>query len=195
VIAAVVVVAALAAADPVADPVTVRVRVDPVVAVVGGASVGVDVGVDDSDVRVAAAAFVVDVPRPFVPLLLGERASLKITETAVQVGVFRSSEPGHRGFFFGPELYAYRLRTVDDARPTRAAVSRELYAHLTAGTVWFPFDDDDNDGFWGSFFVMPWATAGLPVWQTGGARFSDGTSTTDRRLNVHATISVGLDLL
>lgn len=109
----------------------------------------------------------------------------------MQLGLFTSSEAGHRGFFAGPELYAYQLRYVDETRPARIDVARELYVHATAGYVWFPFV---GAGVLDEFFVMPWATLGLPVWRTGGARFADGVVVDDRVANWHATISVGLQL-
>lgn len=176
-------------------PVGLRLRCDPFVTVVaGGASVGFDVLPDDWSSRLSVAAFVVDVPRflvGFVVPTAEHPQELKITETAVQLGWFTSFDDDHRGFFGGPELYAYQLRYVDETKPSRIDVAHELYVHATAGYVWFPFDDA---GVLDDFFVMPWATIGLPVWKTGGAAFADGVDVDDRAFNWHGTISVGLQL-
>jgi hypothetical protein len=181
---------------PVVDPppVGLRLRVDPVVTVVAcGASVGFDVVPRGFGSRLSVAAFVVDVPRFLVPFVVDHDPRLKITESAVQLGLFTSADVDHRGFFAGPELYAYQLRYVDEDAPARADVAHELYLHATAGYVWFPFDDDDGDLF-DDVFVMPWATLGLPVWRSGGAEFADGSHVEDRAFNWHATVSLGLQL-
>ncbi len=174
----------------------VRVRVDPVVTVVGGASVGFDVVPRDWNSRLSVAAFVVDVPRLLVGFVVPTAEhpqQLKITETCVQLGLFTSFDEAkkNRGFFAGPELYAYQLRYVDETAPARISSTHELYVHATGGYVWFPFD---GAGVLDEFFVMPWATLGLPVWKTGGAAFADGTVIADRVANWHATVSVGLQL-
>lgn len=185
-----------------ADELVVRVRTDPFVTLVaGGASVGVDVAHRDWLTRVSAAAFVVEVPRLLLPLVVRNDVALpalSVVEHAVQLGLMTSLSPQHRGVFVGPELYAYRLRYVDEANPTRAATAYELYAHMTAGFTWFPFDDDDDDDkdvdVLGAVFVMPWVTVGLPVFGSGGITFNDGVVVADRLLNFHATMSIGLEL-
>ncbi|HEY1099723.1 MAG TPA: hypothetical protein VGF99_12390 [Myxococcota bacterium] len=184
-----------------ADELVLRVRTDPFVTLVaGGASVGVDVAHRDGLTRVSAAAFVVEVPRLLLPLVVRSDVALpalSVVEHAVQFGLMTSLSPQHRGVFVGPELYAYRLRYVDEANPTRAATAYELYAHMTAGFTWFPFDNDDNDkdvDVLGAVFVMPWVTVGLPVFGSGGITFNDGVFVADRLLNFHATVSIGLEL-
>lgn len=180
------------------DAPDLRVRIDPLVTVVaGGASVGFDVLPAAGDSRLSVAAFVVDVPRFLVPFVVDHDERLRISETCFQIGWMTSSAPfvgdrRHTGFFFGPELYAYQLRYTDEDQPARNATAHELYAHATAGFTWFPFHDAGS--VVDDVYVMPWLTAGLPVWNTGGARFGDGTTIDDRVFNWHATISVGLQL-
>ena len=181
------------------DEIVLRARVDPFVTVVaGGASVGVDVARRRDPLRLSIATFVVDVPGVAVPFISDAPGmSLAIRESCVQVGMFASLAPEHRGFFFGPELYGYQLRYVDEEQPARSAVAHELYVHATAGYVWFPFsrgDGDHDNGVVDDFFVMPWATIGLPVFGSGGVIFGDGSVVGDRRFNGHATISIGLQL-
>jgi hypothetical protein len=172
-----------------------RARIDPIVTLVaGGASVGVDIIPSFTDWRLSLAAFTCEVPRFLVPLVVDASPSLKITESALQLGLFRSSGRGHTGFFFGPELYGYRLGYADDEAPRHHAVSWELYAHATFGGTWFPFADDVTAGLLRRFYLMPWLTAGLPLFHTGGARFSDGVVIDDRVLNWHATVSLGATL-
>ena len=174
----------------------VRVRWDPVVTLVAqGMSVGGDLGFDDGVWRLSVAAFVVDVPRFLVPLVVASDNSLKITETALQLGVFRSLEAGHRGLFVGPEIYAYQLVTTDEVQRARHAVSYEIYAHLTAGGVFFPatwFGVDDP--LLSRIFAMPWVTVGVPMFGTGDAVFADGVVVRDRLLNWHGTVSLGIEL-
>lgn len=183
------------------DDLVLRARIDPFVTIVaGGASVGVDIAHRAHPVRVSAAAFVVDVPGLMVPLISRTEArgvSLHIRESCVQLGAFASLSPEHRGFFVGPELYAYRLRYLDAAHPTRSAIAHELYAHATGGYVWFPFSrgpGDDDNGIVDDVFVMPWATVGIPVFGTGGVTFADDVVVNDRIVNFHATVSFGLQL-
>lgn len=190
---------AVAVAEPTPPP-GLRLRVDPFVTLVaGGASVGFDLlpaqTNPDSDLgsRLSVAVFVVDVPRFLVPLVLDAEPSLKLTETAVQVGWFTSFSPDHTGFFAGPEIYAYQLRYAFDD-DGRIDVAHELYVHATVGWVVFPFAGDGGQTLADDFFVMPWATVGLPVWKTGGALFADGSVIDDRVANWHATVSVGLQL-
>lgn len=187
----------LSCADDIDEPLLLRVRTDPfVTAVAGGASVGVDVAHRAWMTRVSAAAFVVEVPRLMLPLVVRSEVALpalSIVEHAVQLGLMTSLSPQHRGVFIGPELYAYRLRYVDDADPARAATAYELYAHVTGGYTWFPFADVEASVL-GDVFVMPWATVGLPVFGSGGVTFSDGVVVDDRSLNFHATVSIGLEL-
>jgi hypothetical protein len=177
-----------------------RVRVDPFVTIVaGGASVGFDVLPATIDSRLSVAAFVVDVPRFLVPFVVDHDPRLRITETCFQIGWLTSSAPfaaprRHTGFFFGPELYGYQLRYTDEDQPARNATAHELYLHATAGFTWFPFAGAGNQTLVDDVYVMPWLTAGLPVFQTGGARFADGTFIEDRALNWHATVSIGLQL-
>ncbi|MDP2339837.1 MAG: hypothetical protein Q8O67_02680 [Deltaproteobacteria bacterium] len=176
------------------EPPGLRVRVDPFVTLVaGGASVGFDVLPSQIDSRLSVAAFVVDVPRFLVPFVVDHDPRLRITETCFQIGWLTSSLPfagprQHTGFFFGPELYAYQLRYTDEDEPSRNATAFELYVHATAGFTWFPFEGAAD------VYVMPWLTAGLPVFGTGGAAFADGTTIEDRAFNWHGTVSIGLQL-
>ncbi len=172
-----------------------RARIDPFVTVVaGGASVGIDVAPRSWPTRLSAATFVVEVPRLLVPLInRGGSSSLQIVEQCVQFGAFTSLSAGHRGFFVGPEVYAYQLRYVDSAHRSRHATARELYAHVTAGWTWFPFADGD-DVLTSHVFLMPWATLGVPVFGSGGVVFADGSVVRDRVINFHATVSLGLEL-
>ena len=185
---------ALAAPDEEAG---LRVRVDPFVTLVaGGASVGFDLLPAHLDSRLSVAAFVVDVPRFLVPFVVDHDPRLRISETCLQVGWLTSSPPfagprAHTGFFFGPELYAYQLRYTDEDEPWRDATAYELYVHATAGFTWFPFQ---GAGVVDDVYLMPWLTAGLPVFHSGGANFDDGTSIDDRLFNWHGTVSVGLQL-
>lgn len=172
------------------DDIMVRVRVDPVVSLVGGASVSVDVAREDDDWRLTATAFVVDVPRPLVPFVVDGPDTLKITESVLQLGAMWSASAGHTGFFIGPELFLYRLSTVDEARPSHIAMSYEAYAHVTGGWVLFPW----RDGIPSMFFVQPLVTVGVPIFGSGDAVFFDGDVVADRVFNWHATISVGVEL-
>ena len=178
----------------------VRARVDPIVFAVAGASVSVDVGRDADAWRLTGTAFVVDIPRPLVPFVVDGPASLKITESVLQLGAMWSASPGHQGFYIGPELFFYALRTVDEAVPQRHATSAEVYAHVTAGTVYFPWRSDGvdidvtDDGVLSAIFFQPIVTAGVPVFGAGDAVFADGTVIADRLFNWHATVSVGLEL-
>ncbi len=175
-----------------------RARLDPFVTIVaGGASVGVDIARRQDPLRLSVAAFVVDVPRVVVPLISSGTTSLQIVESCVQLGVLAALSPEHRGFFLGPELYAYQLRYVDDAAPAHHAVAYEIYAHITAGYVWFLFSSgpgDHDNGIIDDVFVMPWLTAGAPLLKSGGAIFPDGVVVSDRVFNAHATVSIGLQL-
>ncbi len=177
-----------------------RVRIDPLVTVVaGGASVGFDVLPRSSDSRLSVAAFVVDVPRFLVPIVVAHDPRLRITETCFQIGWLTSSPAAgareHSGFFVGPELYAYQLRYTDVDQPSRNATAHELYVHATAGFTWFPFEGAASGGtLVDDVYVMPWVTAGLPVFHTGGALFADGSGIEDRLFNWHGTISIGMQL-
>ena len=172
-----------------------RARLDPIVALVAqGVSVGADVLPRDVPWRLSVAAFVCDVPRFLVPLVLKHDPRLKVTESALQLGLFRSSDAAHTGFFFGPELYAYQLVYSDEAVPARHARTHEVYAHATVGYTWFPWHDDVASGWLRSLYFMPWATVGLPLVHTGGAVYDDGTTLEDRSFNWHGTVAVGVAL-
>lgn len=113
----------LAGAGSVLDGLSPRVRVDPLVTLVaGGVAVGADVAVPQSAWRLSAAAFVVEVPRFLLPLVVDAPSSLRITEHCLQLGafVFVDGDSDDGGVFLGPELYGYRLGYVDEARPRRA---------------------------------------------------------------------------
>ena len=188
----------LASEAPGTPPPGLRVRVDPFVTLVaGGASVGFDVLPAQIDSRLSVAAFVVDVPRFLVPFVVDHDEQLQLTETCFQIGWMTSSSSKHTGFFFGPELYAYQLRYTDEDQRSRNATAHELYVHATAGFTWFPFQSPagaSSKALVDAVYVMPWLTAGLPVWHTGGAKFSDGTVIDDRAFNWHGTVSIGLQL-
>ena len=75
------------------------------------------------------------------------------------------------GWWFGPEVYGYRLSdSRDDFATTINA--HEAYVHASVGRPWFFAREVPIAEF---FFVEPWATIGLPVFGTGGANV-DGVS-------------------
>jgi hypothetical protein len=171
----------------------VAVRADPIVFALGGWSLGVDVATEDlallrnTRARVSLAAFHVEVPAVLVPIVAAPPEGLRVVEDAVQTAL--RFDVG-AGWWVGPEIYVYRLAySRDDFASTSFA--HEAYAHVSLGWRWFFARDIPVVEF---FFVEPWATIGLPVFDTGGADVG-GVIVSDRGFNWHATVSVGVDLL
>ncbi len=169
----------------------VAVRADPIVFALGGWSLGFDVAPHQDEqrqrARASIAAFHVEVPSLLVPVVASPSNGLRVVEDAVQIAV-RFELGG--GWWFGPEVYGYRLSySRDDFATTTTA--HEAYVHASVGWRWFFARDVPIAEF---FFVEPWATIGLPVFGTGGANV-DGVAVADRGFNWHATVSVGVDLL
>jgi len=159
------------------------VRGDPIVFALVGFSVGVDAAPADSHWRISMAAFHVEVPEVLVPVVVRPPRGVRVIESAVQFGAFYDTNDDHSGLYVGPEFYVYHLDYRVDGRRLEA---RELYAHVTAGYTWFPFDQR-------IIFVQPWATVGVPIFHSGGV--SDGAIVLeDRAFNWHATVSLGARL-
>lgn len=195
-----------------ATHVDIAVRADPVVFALAGWSIGADVAPHvrrDLDalgavrVRASIAAFHVVVPEVLLPLVAAPAQDLRVVEDAVQLGLrFPLYDlDGGGGWWFGPEVYLYRLTYVRTSTGF-SADARECYAHLSVGWRWFPLrdaaaKDDARDAgapFLQRLFLEPWATLGLPVFGTGDANVG-GVLVRDRGLNWHATVSVGAHVL
>jgi hypothetical protein len=185
---------ATAAADP--PKLVVRASADPIVFAIGGYSVASDVTRTDTHWRLELGAFHARVPAPLVPIVALGPPGLVVDEDVVRVAGLYDLDAAHgTGFFFGPALYLYRLHyraphvTRDDDDPRLDAVGHEVYLHGTVGAAWFPLA---GHVLFDRFFVMPWATVGVPLFHGADVVRGGAVVVRDRIVNWHATVSLGV---